>query len=245
MPPAEAPRPMPKLVFATTHWSVVLRAGDAGGGDGTEALEQLCRTYWSPVYAEIRRRGHGEHDAQDLTQEFFASLLRRASFAAASPAKGRFRSYLLGALDYFLHDTRARSQSLKRGGSHELVSFEALEAEVRFRAEPLARECPRTAFDRRWLVALLDVGLQRLETEQTAAGKAGMFQRLKPFLAAETEVGDYQQVAAELGLKSGTVAVAVHRLRQRYQEIIRAAVRETLLDPDDLDDELRQLFGAA
>lgn len=236
---------MPNAVFATTHWSVVLRAGQAGSVAGAAALERLCQAYWYPVYAEIRRRGRGEHDAQDLTQEFFACLLRRGSFAAASPAKGRFRSYLLGALDYFLSDARARADSLKRGGGCNIVPLETLDGEVRYRAEPATRESPETAFDRRWLLSLLDAGLRTLEAEQAAAGKGAQFARLRPFLAAETEVGDYRGIAAELGLKTGTVAVAVHRLRQRYQEIIRTAVRQTLLDPGELDDELRHLLGGA
>ncbi len=236
---------MPNIVFATTHWSVVLRAGEVASAASAAALEQLCQTYWYPVYAETRRRGHSEHDAQDLTQEFFACLLRRESFRAASPAKGRFRSYLLGALDYFLRDARARAESLKRGGGFDIVSFETLDAEARYRAEPVLRESPETAFGRRWLLSLLETGLRTLEAEQTAAGKGEQFARLKPFLAAETEAGDYRQIAAELGLKTGTVAVAVHRLRQRYQEIIRSAVRQTLLNPAELDDELRHLFGGA
>jgi RNA polymerase sigma-70 factor (ECF subfamily) len=234
---------MPNAVFATTHWSVVLRAGEAGSVAGTTALERLCQSYWYPVYAEIRRRGHGEHDAQDLTQEFFACLLRRDSFASASPAKGRFRSYLLGALDYFLNDARARAGSLKRGGGREIVSLETLDGEARYRAEPATRETPETVFDRRWLLSLIETGLHTLEAEQAAAGKGTQFARLKLFLAAETEVGDYRQIAAALGLKTGAVAVAVHRLRHRYREIIRAAVRQTLLNPEELDDELRHLLG--
>jgi RNA polymerase sigma-70 factor (ECF subfamily) len=232
-------------IFATTHWSVVLRAGEADSAEGHRALEELCRTYWFPVYAEIRRRGHAEHDAQDLTQEFFACLLRRESFAAATPAKGRFRSYLLGAPDYFLSDARARDRAAKRGGSRRILSFDELDAEAWYRAEPAAQDTPAKAFDRRWLVAVLAAGLRALEAEQAAAGKAATFARLKPFLAVETDAGDYRQVAAELGLKTGTVAVAVHRLRQRYQEIIRAAVRQTLLDPEELEAELRHLFGGS
>jgi RNA polymerase sigma-70 factor (ECF subfamily) len=235
---------MPDAAFATTHWSVVLRAGaETDSAAGRQALEQLCRTYWYPVYAEIRRRGHGEHDAQDLAQDFFACLLRRDSVTTARPCKGRFRSYLLGALDYFLSDARAREQTAKRGGGQPLVSFDELDAESWFRAEPASPDTPARAFDRRWLVALLDASLRELEAEQTTAGKAAQFARLKPFLACETDAGDYRQIAHEMGLKSGTVAVAVHRLRQRYQEIIRDAVRQTLLDPEELDDELRHLFG--
>ncbi len=234
---------MPAAIFATTHWSVVLRAGDAGSTEGRQALEQLCRAYWYPVYAELRRRGHGEHDAQDLTQEFFACLLRRESFAAASPRKGRFRSYLLGALDYFLSDVRAKEHAGKRGGGQPSIPLDEAEAETRYRHDAASADAPDRAFDRRWLVAVLDAGLRALEAEQAATGKGAQFSRLKPFLACETEAGDYQQVAAELGQKPGTVAVAVHRLRQRYQEIIRAEVRQTLLDPAELEDELRHLFG--
>lgn len=237
---------MPDAAFATTHWSLVLRAGtEAGSAAGRQALEELCQAYWYPVYAELRRRGHGEQDAQDLTQEFFACLMRRDSFAAALPGKGRFRSYLLGALDYFLSDARAREQAGKRGGGQQVVSFDELDAEAWYRAEPAGQDTPARAFDRRWLVALLDACLRALEAEQAAAGKATQFARLKPFLACETEPGDYHQLADALGLKAGTVAVAVHRLRQRYQDIIRAAVRQTLLDPEELHDELRHLFGGS
>jgi RNA polymerase sigma-70 factor (ECF subfamily) len=234
---------MPNAIFATTHWSVVLCAGGADSTEGRAALEQLCRSYWYPIYAEVRRRGHGEHDAQDLTQEFFACLLRRDSFAAACPRKGRFRSYLLGALDYFLSDIHARNRAAKRGGGQSPIPLDELEAEACYQADAASADTPDRAFDRRWLVAVLDAGLRVLEAEQTAAGKAAQFARLKPFLACEIGSGDYQQVAAELGQKPGTVAVAVHRLRQRYQEIIRTEVRQTLTDPDDLDHELRHLFG--
>ena len=234
---------MAAVLFATTHWSVVLRARGSESIEHAAALDQLCQTYWYPVYAEIRRRGHGGHDAEDLTQAFFACLLRRDSFAAASPAKGRFRSYLLGALDYFLKDAHAKERSAKRGGGQPLVPLAEMEADARYQAEPTVTDTPDKAFDRRWLMALLEAGLRALEYEQTAAGKAAQFELLKPFLACETEVGDYQRIAAELGQKPSTVAVAVHRLRQRYQEIIRAEVRQTLLNPDELDNELRHLFG--
>jgi RNA polymerase sigma-70 factor (ECF subfamily) len=234
---------MPIRVFATTQWNVVLqvRAGDDAVRQA--ALEHLCRTYWYPLYGEIRRRGHDEHDAQDLTQEFFACLLRRGSFAAATPVAGRFRSYLLGALDHFLSDARARDSAVKRGGRQEIVSLEAIEAEGRYIEESAANEPPARAFDRRWLMAVLEAGLLRLEAEQASAGKARQYARLKVFLASETDAGAYRQAAEELGMKTGTIAVAVHRLRQRYQQHIRAAVRETLSDPDELDDELRHLFG--
>ncbi len=234
---------MPDAVFATTHWSVVLRAGGTGSVARHEALEALCRAYWYPVYAQIRRREHSEHDAQDLTQDFFACLLRRESFASASPAKGRFRSYLLGALDHFLSDVRSREHATKRGGGQAPVSFDVLEAEERYRSEPRVDDTPAKAFDRHWLLAVLDAGLRALETEQAAAGKAEQFARLKPFLACETDTGDYREAAIALGVKTGTVAVAVHRLRQRYQQIIRAAVQQTLFNPEELDDELRHLFG--
>jgi DNA-directed RNA polymerase specialized sigma24 family protein len=232
---------MSGTAFVTTHWSVVLRAGDSQSPLGADALEALCRSYWYPVYGEIRRRGHPESEAQDLTQEFFACLLRRGSIAEASPAKGRFRSYLLGSLAYFLADARNRDRAAKRGGGCEIVSFDGVEADSWYRAEPMAGETPDRAFDRRWLWALLDTGLRQLEAEQTAAGKADQFARLKPYLACETEVGDYRRLAVELGVKTGTLAVAIHRLRQRYREIIRTEVRQTLLDPADLEDELRHL----
>lgn len=233
---------MPANHFATTHWSVVKRAADTDSRDGAEALEAVCRDYWYPVYAEIRRRGHGEMDSKDLTQEFFACLLRRGSLAEATPAKGRFRSYLLGALDFFLVDAWCRERAAKRGGGRVPISFDAMEAEDRFRNEPATTETPARAFDRRWALSLLECGLRRLEAEQVAVGNAATFMLLRSCLAFDTESGDYHRVAVELGMKSGAVAVAVHRLRRRYREIVREEVRRTVTGTRETETELRLLF---
>jgi len=230
-------------VFATTNWNMVQGAGDVRPEQRAEALERLCRVYWYPVYAEIRRRGHSEHDAQDLAQDFFACLLRRESFAHADPTRGRFRSYLLGALNHFLADARDKSCTAKRGGGQTLVPLDEFMAEGSYASEPTSQDTPEEAFDRRWLMALLDRGLHNLAAEQSAADKAAQFARLKPFLAYESGPGDYQRVAVELGLKTGTIAVAVHRLRQRYREIIRDLVAQTVAEPAELESELRHLFG--
>lgn len=220
-----------------------MRAGEPDSPQSAAALETLCRTYWFPVYAEIRRHGASHTDAQDLTQEFFACLLRRGSIAWAKPDRGRFRSYLLGALDYFLLDARDRDRAAKRGGGQALLSIDGVDAEARYRIEPVTAHAPDRAFDQRWAMALLDAGLGALEAEQVAAGKAAQFARLKPFLACETEPGDYRALAAELGVKAGTIAVGVHRLRQRFRELVRREVEQTLADPADLEQEFRHLFG--
>ena len=232
-----------RAAFGTTHWSVVLHAGALDPDRRAQALETLCRLYWYPIYAEIRRRGHAPTSAQDLAQDFFACLLRRNSFGAADSTKGRFRSYLLGALDYFLADAWDRERAQRRGGGIVPISIDALDAESRYESEPVNTARPDHAFDRHWLVYLLDNGLKQMEAEQQAAGKSQIFSCLKPFLASETDVGDYQRVAAELGWKPSTVAVAVHRLRHRYRELIRQAVEQTVSNPEELAEEWRHLFG--
>jgi RNA polymerase sigma-70 factor (ECF subfamily) len=205
-------------------------------------LEKLCGVYWFPVYAEIRRRGHSPHDAQDLTQEFFACLLRRNSFAGASQKKGRFRSYLLGALNFFLADQRDYEHAAKRGGGQVLLSLDEEDAEGRYLEEPAGTETPETLFDRRWRDTLLEQAFERLRLEFVADQKKAIFGELKIFLGMESGAGAYEEPARKLGMTTSAITVAVHRLRQRYGEIVRGIVSETLANPADIDEEIRQLF---
>jgi len=230
--------------FLTTHWSLVARAGESDSPAAREALEKLCRGYWYPIYAEVRRRGFAAHDAQDFTQEFFATLLRRNSFAAARQDKGRFRSYLLGALGYFLTDQWHKQRAEKRGGGMEVLSLDAAEeGERRFSEEPATQLTPEKVFDSRWALTLLDRAFARLRDEYSTQKKAALFEALKGFLAAEASEGGYAAPAAQLDITPSHVAVAVHRLRQRFRELVRAEVAETVANPGDVDDEMRQLFG--
>lgn len=228
-------------LFATTHWSVVLTAGQAGSSASSEALERLCRTYWYPLYVFIRRRGYGVEDAQDLTQGFFTQLLERHSFARAAPGKGRFRSFLLAALNYYLADERDRARAQKRGGGLANLSFDAQTAEQRYHLEPTDCLAPDKAFERQWALALLDQVLARLEQEFRAADKASMYQRLRGFLVAGTAEESYADAAKDLGMTGEAVKKAVQRLRHRYSQLFREEIAHTVGTPAEVEDEMRHL----
>ncbi|HXJ59572.1 MAG TPA: sigma-70 family RNA polymerase sigma factor, partial [Verrucomicrobiae bacterium] len=169
-------------VFATTHWSVVLATRGTDASRATVALERLCTVYWYPLYAYLRRRGHGDHDAQDLTQGFFAHLLKRGSIQKADRERGRFRSFLLASLNYFVADERDHAAAAKRGGGRELFSLDAEEAENRYRLEPVDERNPEKIFEQRWAMTLLDQVLARLAQEFTESGKGDLFKQLQPLL---------------------------------------------------------------
>ena len=227
-------------VFATTHWSVVLEAGQGEAEAASRALENLCRAYWYPLYAFIRRRGHDAHEAQDLTQAFFADLLARESFATAQPQKGRFRSFLLGAAQNFLGKQRERAQTLKRGGQCAFVSLDEEDAEGRYRHEPAHDWTPEKLFERRWALTLLDNTLAALREEYRRAGKTPHFDALQTFLSAEA--ASYVEAASALRLSEGAVRVAVHRLRRRYGELLRAEIAQTVADAGEVEAEVAHLF---
>ncbi len=229
-------------VFVTTHWSVVLEAGRKDTSQAMGALEQLCRVYWYPLYAYIRRRGYAPPDAQDLTQEFFARLLERKWLARADQTKGRFRTFLLHALERFLANEWDKARALKRGGGQKLVPLEFETGETRYRAEPPDVRTPEQTFERRWAVALLSEVMQRLEANYGQEGKAELFAALQPCLVGDREGLPYPQLAQELGLKEGAVRVAVHRLRQRYRELLRAEIAHTVAATEDVDAEMKHLF---
>lgn len=237
------PGPPQNVAFTTTLWSTVMQAGAGDSPPARAALERLCTTYWYPLYAHVRRRGHGANEAADLTQEFFVVLLRRNSLARVGPEKGRFRTFLLTSLDYFLHDQAARQQAAKRGGGARRVELDALDAERRLAFEPVSEETPDKAFDRRWASTLLAQAFARLEVEQTAAGKGEWFARLKPFVTREIEPGEYAALADKLGVLPNTIAKTVQRLRLRARELLIEEAAHTVATVTDAERELRELFG--
>ena len=228
-------------VFATTHWSVVLSAADSRSATAQEALEKLCRTYWYPIYAYLRRRGCGEHDAQDLTQGFFAQLLERRSIQSVEREKGKFRSFLLASLNYYVADERDRANAQKRGGGREVLSLDVQEAEQRYRLEPVDERSPDRLFERRWAMALLDQVLARLGQEFADAGKRELFERLQAFLVEGTGERTYAEVAREMGMTEEAVKKAAQRIRQRYHQLFREEIAQTVASPAGVDEELRHL----
>jgi len=236
-PPSEVDRP---AAFVTTHWSVVLSAGDTDTTRARVALEELCQTYWYPLYAHVRRRGRSPEDAKDLTQAFFLRLLEQHSFARADPNLGRFRSFILGALDHFLISEWKRANAEKRGGGREIVSLDWAAAEQRFDLEPAGAATPDKAFDKQWATALLDKVLRELEGEYAAEKQ--MFQALKQTLAGRREAQPYADLARRLGMTEGAVRVAVHRLRKRYRALLLAEIARTVSSPEEAKEELAYLF---
>ncbi|HXJ56646.1 MAG TPA: sigma-70 family RNA polymerase sigma factor [Verrucomicrobiae bacterium] len=230
--------------FATTHWSFVLAARDGVSPQAVQALEKLCRTYWFPLYAHVRRRGHRAPDAQDLVQGFFARLLRGNFLENVGPQKGKFRSFLLAALNHFLSDEWDKARAEKRGGGQTLISLDECPAEELYLAEPDSGAPAERMFDQRWALALLAQAFARLRQESAAAGKTREFDHFKIFLSMLTGDGGYDAVAAELEMPVATVGVKVHRLRQRYAELIRAEIAHTVASPADIDEEMRHLFDA-
>jgi RNA polymerase sigma-70 factor (ECF subfamily) len=228
--------------FATTHWSVVLNAADSSAPGAQEALEQLCRTYWYPLYAHVRRQGHSQEDAQDLTQEFFFRFLNKAHLGRADRDRGLFRSFLLTSLKNFLRHEWEKARAEKRGGGRTFLAWEEEGAEGRYQRELTSQLAPDQLFEQRWAMTLLQNALARLQKEYAAAGKSAQFEELKPFLSTEPGEGAYAAVASRLGISTGAVAVAVHRLRQRYGELVREEVAHTVSSPAEVQEELRYLM---
>lgn len=229
--------------FVTTHWSVVLAAGQTDATRAQGALARLCQTYWYPLYAYVRRRGYSPPDAQDLTQAFFAHILERQSLASADPNRGRFRSFILTALNHFLATEWEKARAQKRGGGRQTISLDLAAAEQRFDLEPADNSSPDKLFDKQWALALLDEVLNRLEAEYQHAGKAQLFAALKQTLTGTRESQPYSFLALKLGMNESTVKVAVHRLRKRYRELLCIEISNTLADPSQADEELRDLFA--
>jgi RNA polymerase sigma-70 factor (ECF subfamily) len=230
--------------FVTTQWSVVAAAGRRSSPESREALAALCTSYWYPLYALVRSHGYSADDAQDVTQEFFARLLARNDFAAADRTKGRFRSYLSGALKHFLANARDQARARKRGGGRAPLALDFATAESRFSREPAHTDTAERAYARRWALTLLEQVLMQLRGEFIAAGRENVFDRLKVVLSGEKGSASYIALAADLEMTEGAVKVAVHRVRRRYRELLRDQISRTVADPELVDDEIRELFAA-
>ncbi len=234
----------PGEYFATTRWTVVLAAGRRRTAQSDLALEELCRTYWYPLYAYIRHQGHSREDAEDLAQAFFARFLEKNYLEGLSSAKGKFRAFLLAALKHFLANIWDRAHRQKRGGGAPPLSLDWQSADTRFQIDPADRLSPDKLYDRAWAVTLLERVMSRLREECAAEGKAKLFEQLKPVLTVGKGAIPYAQAAAELELSEGAVRVAAHRLRRRYRELLREEISQTLSDPAQVEEEMSALFNA-
>jgi len=228
--------------FTTTHWSVVLEAqGESPAAQ--EALEKLCRTYWRPIYSFVRRQGIGPAEAEDLTQGFFASLLEHRNLNAVRKEQGRLRSYLLGALKYFLGEERRRAMAIKRGKGQRLIPLEELRADERFAIEPADPVTADLIYERRWASTVLERVLNLLKDEYQIAGNVVLFDSLKQLLPGEPDAPPQKEVAAQLGMTENAVRQAFYRFRQRYQSLLRGEIAHTVATPGDIEDELRHLIA--
>ena len=242
MPEAESHKGR-RGVFETTHWSVILSANSPQNSAAAAAWEKLASTYWLPVYAHVRHKVACPEHAKDLVQEFFTTLIRRQSLGKVAPEKGRFRTFLLTSLKYFLSDQFDRASAAKRGGGQVTISFDAMEAEERCRHEPLGEDSPDKQFDRRWAAALIERAFARLQVEQRESGRADQFERLKEFLAREVEPGEYETVAGKLDMSTNAVAASVRRLRLRLRELALNEALKITTTLSDAEAELRALFS--
>ena len=230
--------------FVTTHWSLIsaAKSDEANRTLAREALEELCRIYWYPLYAFVRSRGYSAIDAQDLTQEFFARIIETHGFASVDRERGRFRSYLLGAMKHFLANEYHRAQTQKRGGRVRFIESDGLDPEARYDAAIEQSDNPELLFDREWALQTIAGALKELRDEMAKAGKSEQFDVLKGSLTGQDEL-PREQIAAKLGMSEGAVKVAVHRLRQRYHKLLRDAIARTVSNVADLEDEMRYLVA--
>ncbi len=231
-------------IFATTHWTVVLAAGQRHTLQSDGALEELCRTYWFPLYAYVRRRGHTKEDAEDLVQTFFARFLEKNYLAGLNAERGRFRAFLLTSLKHFLINEWKKSQRLKRGGGEKLLSLDWKTADTKFQVAATNEPSPDRAFDREWALALLAKVIERLQQKCAADGKAQLFAQLKLFLTTGQGESAQAEVAKFLDMEEGAVRVAIHRLRKQYRQLLRDEIANTLSDVTMVNEEMRALFGA-
>jgi len=222
----------------------VLAAGGRRSPQADRALEELCRTYWFPLYAYVRRRGHSKEDAEDSTQAFFARLLEKNHFAGLDSQKGKFRAFLLAALKHFLANEWDKARAQKRGGGAVHLSLDWRTADTQFQVAAANEPSPDRVFDREWALALLGKVIERLQSECAAEGRAALFEQLKNFLTTERRETAAREAAESLGLEESTVRVAVHRLRKRYRQLLRDEIAHTLSDATMVDEEMRALFGA-
>jgi len=233
----------PREYFATTHWTMVLNAGRSDSTSARNALAQLCQTYWYPLYAYVRRRGVSPADAEDLTQGFFARLLELNSLADVRREKGKFRSFLLASLNHYLSDEWDRQRAQKRGQGR-VISLDAGTAEARWSREPADTLTPEKLFERKWAMTLLETVVQRLQRDYESAGKGALFLALRFSIAGEKADAPYAQLSADLGLSEPALRVAVHRLRQRYRQLLREEIAQTVATEGEVDGEIQHLYRA-
>ena len=229
--------------FTTTHWSAVLAAGGGDSPAARQALGHLCQTYWYPVYAYVRRRGHSPEDAEDLTQEFFARLIERNDFAKVSRDRGPFRAFLKGALNHLLSDQRDYARAAKRGGGKIILSLDAQTAEQRYRLEPADMSTPDKLYDRRWALTLLETARSRLAQEYDAAGKSELYSHLNFLEPGAGEVLSYAEIGRRVGKSESAVKTEASRLRRRYHQLVRAEVAQTVASVVEVDEEVRYLLA--
>ncbi len=247
-PDSDLPDPTPSArspVFGTTLWTVVLAAGDPDHPGAAAALDRLCRTYWYPVYAYVRRKGRAPAEAEDLTQEFFSRLLRLGFPVGVRRDGGKFRSYLLRALDHFLVNEWRRDNAAKRGGGTTTFSLDGVDADARYRLEPADDATPESLYDRRWAATVLETVRERLRQEYGRQGKAELFAALEPCLTGSDGALPYAELTVQLDLKPSALKMTVHRLRKRFGELLRDEIAQTVATPAEIDEEIRQLIAAA
>jgi RNA polymerase sigma-70 factor (ECF subfamily) len=230
--------------FHSTRWDDILAARDPADPQASAALAELCRTYWYPLYAFARRRGHTPEQAEDLTQGFFSDGLARDFLRGVDPERGRFRSFLLASFENYLRNQLVRGQRVKRGGRVAIVSIDAGAGEARYLHEPSHVETAERLYDRRWALTVIELALDRLERRMIDQGKGPLFDRLKPALLGAEGAVPYAQIADEQGMTEGAVKVVAHRMRSRLGGLIREEIALTVADPSQVDDEIRDLFSA-
>jgi RNA polymerase sigma-70 factor (ECF subfamily) len=234
----------PHHAFDTTQWTMVVQAGQHSSPESRRALSALCECYWYPLYAYVRRRGYQPAEAQDLTQAFFTELLEKDRLRLADQQRGRFRAFLLASLQNFVANQWRAAHAQKRGGQMPAVSLDLGSAESRYRFEPSTDWTPERIYERRWALTLLDRAMNRLRSEYETAGKLAVYERMKNHLAGGSQLPSYEHLASDLKMTEGSVKVAIHRMRKRCRELLRAEIGETVADPSEIDEELRSLFAA-
>jgi RNA polymerase sigma-70 factor (ECF subfamily) len=229
--------------FMTTRWSVVLRAADVPSAESDGAMEQLCRNYWYPLYVYVRRQGRSPHDAQDLTQEFFARMMKKKILKIADPARGRFRTFLLCSLKNFLASDWKKSQAGKRGGGVAMLSIDEHDTEQRYTNEPVESQTPEHSYAKGWASTLLDIAMEGLRRKYIESGKTKIFQTFSCCILEDSKEARYEDLAAEIGMSAGAARVAIHRMRDDFRQVLRAEVASTVESREEVDDELRYLIN--
>ena len=243
-PTSNPNQPSPHDAFVSTRWSVVLAAGLSSSAESERALAQLCRTYWYPLYAYVRRRGHGPEDAEDLTQGFFAALLEKKALRGVEPDIVKFRSFLLALMKNFLANDWDRRHAAKRGGGQPIISWDDESAEARYLREPSHDATPEKLYEQSWALTVLDTVSRQLRAEYATSGKAELFAALQDQLIGAEDADSYAQLALRLGMKEGAVRMAVLRLRRHFKSLLRAEIAQTVAGPADLEEELRHLVAS-